>query len=226
MYVNFLLDGAKVKRFHKTILAAVPKVAHPLKTMSHKTSNIDQSFQHMPLLFFVQTDRPPDLWKTQPLWLLYYLLVPTNQIKAGNFVRMTALSTTVPCGEFRITNNRSLLPSKIWRNSTRLIFLHFWTLWGIASETVKFKDERWKRKGVMSSQRRSVTFYIALLLSFSSQFYKELTFISTMRNLTEKSRKMLLKQAQLPHFGRRDIVLRNLGWNCGIFPLPVLVVKA
>ena len=61
MYDSFLLDGAKVKMFHKTILAAVSKVAPPPKTTSRKTSNIDQSFQYMALLFLVHTDRPPDL---------------------------------------------------------------------------------------------------------------------------------------------------------------------
>ena len=61
MYVNFWPDGAKVYMFHKTILPAMPKAAHPPKTTSHKTSYIDQSFQYRVLLFLVQTDRPTDL---------------------------------------------------------------------------------------------------------------------------------------------------------------------
>ena len=137
-------------------------------------------------------------------------------------IRALAQSSETKCGmkcslhapsrESRIT---APIPSRIGRTSTCPFLLHFWTLFGILSENVKFWDDKWKRKRVMSSQRRHVTLHVALHSSKSSQFYKWLTFMSAMRNLTEKSWKMLLKWAQLSQFGRRCIVLRNIGWNLG-----------
>ena len=65
MHYSFLLDGAKVKMFHKTILSSVTQVTHPLKTTSLQTSSMAQSFQYQALLFFVHSDRPLDLRKMQ-----------------------------------------------------------------------------------------------------------------------------------------------------------------
>ena len=102
VHYSFLLDGAKVKMFHKTILSSVTQVAHPLVTPSLQTPSMAQSFQYLALLFFVHSDRPLDLRKMQPQLIFYYSLVTTNQIKAGTFFRMTALSTKVSSSESRI----------------------------------------------------------------------------------------------------------------------------
>ena len=93
MHYSFLLDGVKVKRFHKTISAPVTQVVHPLKTTSFQTSGMAQIFPNLPLLFFVHTDRPLDLRKMHLQLIFYYSPVTTNQMKAGTFFRMTTLST-------------------------------------------------------------------------------------------------------------------------------------
>ena len=65
MHYSFLLDGTKVKMFHKTILSSVTQVAHPLKTTSLQTPSMAQRFQYLALLFLVHSDRPLDHRKMQ-----------------------------------------------------------------------------------------------------------------------------------------------------------------
>ena len=112
MYYNFSADGAKVKRSRKHSVIGDAKSAHLPETSSAKNSHIVQTFIHLAKFFSVQTEKYPGLLK-KLLWkLLDYLHVIANQMKAGNLILDTALSTKFPSSEFRIYYNMSLIPSK------------------------------------------------------------------------------------------------------------------
>ena len=69
VHYSFLLDGAKVKMFHKTILSSVTHVAHPLVTPSLQTPYYGSKFPISGIIIFCtlrQTTRPANRQTDKP----------------------------------------------------------------------------------------------------------------------------------------------------------------
>ena len=141
VHYSFLLDGAKVKMFHKTILSSVTHVAHPLVTPSLQTPYYGSKFPISGIIIFCtlrQTTRPS---KNAAItnFLLFTCEHQSNQ--GGNFFPYDCLIYKSLQQRVSDTDNMSLIPSKIDKPLICLSLLKIFNLLGILSKNLKFEDD-------------------------------------------------------------------------------------